>query len=99
MDLYTDILLLPNSINIPPQVPNSADTPTKLNAPANVELNHCNRSTFLPADIPTKLHTQIGVNLTTVGVNLTIIADQHSSPGTKLDQHTYQTKRTDQCWT
>ena len=29
--------------------------------------------------------------------DLTTIADQHSFPGTKLIQHTYQTKRTDQC--
>ena len=59
-------------INIPPKVPNSADTPTKLQAP-------------------------IGVNLSTEGVNLTTIADQHSSPGTKLSRHTYQTKHTDRC--
>ena len=55
-------------MNIPPKVPNSADTPTKLQAP-------------------------IGVNLTPVSVNLTTIADQHSSQGTKLSRHTYQTKR------
>ena len=28
--------------------PNSADTPTKLSTPTNVELNSCNRSAFLP---------------------------------------------------
>ena len=78
--------------------PNSADTPTKLSTLTNVELNDCNRSTFLPRyrTQPT-LHAPTGVNLKTVGVNLTTVADQHSSPGTKLSRHTYQTKRTHQC--
>ena len=57
--------------------PNSADTPTKLSTPTNVELNDCNQSTFHRADTPTKLNTPIGVNVTTV-------TDQHSSQGTKL---------------
>ena len=78
IDLYTDILLLPNSIdihtdlcqtqptyisdiptglctyiptlaiNMPPKLPNSADTPTKLNTTTDVELNNCSQSTYLP---------------------------------------------------
>ena len=105
------------------QSTNLADTPTKLNAPTNVELNDCNWptfllryqlswhtyqtkctnrcerndcrwSTFLPilnsADTPTKLNAPTGVNVTTV-------TDQHSSQGTKLSRHTYQTKRTNRC--
>ena len=47
----------------------------------------------------TKLQAPTGMNLKTVGLNLTTVADQHSSPGTKLSRHTYQTKRTGQCWT
>ena len=36
------------------------------------------------ADTPTKLQAPTGVNLTTIGVNLTTAVDQHSSPGTKI---------------
>ena len=36
------------TINIPPKLPNSADTPTKLNTPTDVELNNGSQSTYLP---------------------------------------------------
>ena len=52
-------------INIPRQVPNSADTPTKPNTPTDV--------------------------------NLTTVTDQHSSQGTQLSRHSYQTKCSNQC--
>ena len=36
------------AINMPPKLPNSADTPTKLNTPTDVELNNSSQSTYLP---------------------------------------------------
>ena len=63
------------------------------NAPTNVELNDFPPKGPNSADTSTKLQAPTGVNLTTIGVNLTTAADQHSSPGTKISWHTYQTHR------
>ena len=64
-------------INIPPKVPNSVNTPTKLNALTNAELNDFPPKVTTSADTSTKLQAPTGVNLTTA-------ADQHSLPGTKI---------------
>ena len=71
-------------MNIPPQVPNSINTPTKLNALTNVELKDFTHKVPNSADTPTKLQAPTGVNLMAIGVNLTAAVDQHSSPGTKI---------------
>ena len=78
-------------------LPRYQTQPTKLNVPTTVELSDCHRSTFLEkvpnsVDTPTKLQAPTSVNLTTLGVDLTTIADQHSLPGTKFSWNTYQTK-------
>ena len=72
------------AINMPPKLPNSADTPTKLNTTTDVELNNCSQSTYLPRYQTQPTHLP----------NYT-----HQLVWTKLSRHTYQTKHTDQCWT
>ena len=75
--------------------PNSVDTPTELSTPTNVEFNDCNWSTFLPryrtqpTHLPNWMHQPM--------LNLPTVTDQHSSQGTELSQHTYQTKCTSRC--
>ena len=73
-----------------PKIPNSADTPTKLRTPAGVKLNNFTRSTFLQRyqTQPTYLPNQ---TLWSV-LNLTTLADQHSSKDIKFSRHTYQSK-------
>ena len=59
------------------------------------ELTEHSRSTFFPryqtqpTHLPNKTHRPM--------LNLTTVPDQHSSQGTKLSRHTYQTTSTNQC--
>ena len=86
--------------------PNSADTPTKLSTPTNVELNDCwcelnNLYTDVLPSTKFNRHTHRPVSNSTdiyiwhtnwfMGLySIPTLANQHSSPGTILGRHTYQ---------